>query len=67
MIRAETLVKHEAATGRTARWMTGVKPMRFRGFDNSAQESMGAVELDRLIKGYRVMRMARAATGAAGF
>eukprot|EP00959_Pyramimonas_sp_CCMP1952_P313544 6562897-Pyramimonas_sp.AAC.1 len=41
--------------------------MRFRGFDNSVQGSIGAVELDWLIKGYQVTFVVHAVPGAAGF
>eukprot|EP00959_Pyramimonas_sp_CCMP1952_P265338 5548263-Pyramimonas_sp.AAC.1 len=30
LIGEETLTKHEAATGRQARWLKDAKPMRFR-------------------------------------
>ena len=58
---------HEAATGTRARWLRDVKPMRFRGFDNSVQESAGAVELDWVIKNYIVTFVVYVVPGSAGF
>ncbi|CAK0804773.1 unnamed protein product [Prorocentrum cordatum] len=37
--------KREAATGQEAMWLKDVRPMRFRGFDDGVQVSIGAVEL----------------------
>ncbi|CAK0911130.1 unnamed protein product, partial [Prorocentrum cordatum] len=54
LIGEETLMKHEAATGKKAKWLKDVRPMRFRGLDNGVQESIGAVELDWAIKNYIV-------------
>ena len=64
-IGEETMVRHETATGRKARWLKDLKPMRFRGFDGSAQESIGAIELDWPAKSCRATSAARAAPGAA--
>ncbi|CAK0868212.1 unnamed protein product [Prorocentrum cordatum] len=67
LIGAETLMKHEAATGQKARWLKDAKQMRFRGFDNSVQESIGAVELDWTVKGYTVTFVVHVVQGPAGF
>ncbi|CAK0792131.1 unnamed protein product, partial [Prorocentrum cordatum] len=67
LIGEETLTKHEAATGKQARWLKDAKPMRFRGFDNSVQESVGAVELDWEIKNFIVTFVVYVVPGSAGF
>ncbi|CAK0862474.1 unnamed protein product [Prorocentrum cordatum] len=67
LIGEETLTKHEAATGKKARWLKDAKPMRFRGFDNSVQESVGAVELDWEIKNFIVTFVVYVVPGSAGF
>ena len=67
LIGEESLTRHEAATGKKARWLKDVKPMRFRGFDNSVQQSIGAVELDWTIKDYLVTFVVYVVPGSAGF
>ena len=46
--------------------MDDVTPMRFRGFDNSVQHSIGAVELEWAIDKHRVAFVAHVVPGNAG-
>lgn len=41
-----TLKRHEEATSKKVQWKTGVPPVRFKGFDDNVQTSVGAVELE---------------------
>ena len=50
LIGLETLNRHEQAMGRKVSWVKDAKRQRFRGFDDSLQESMGAVELPWRLK-----------------
>lgn len=46
LIGEKTLRKHDEVTGHKAQWKLGLMPVRFKGFDDNVQTSIGAVELE---------------------
>ena len=66
-VGAEMPLRHEYATSRKAWWLQDVKPTWFWGVDNSAQGSIGAAELDWLVKGHLVTFVVYVVPGVAVF
>ena len=46
LIGRSALKRHVEASGKEPRWVSNVRPVRFRGFDDSTQLSQGAVDLE---------------------
>ena len=46
-VRRSALKRNVDVSGKEPRWLSNVRPVKFRGFDDSTQHSQGAVELGR--------------------
>ena len=46
LIGQSALRRHVEASGKEPRWLSDVRPVKFRGFDDSTQHSQEAVELE---------------------
>ena len=46
LIGESALRRHVVVSRKEPRWLSDVRPVKFRGFDDSTQHSQGAVELE---------------------
>ena len=66
LIGRSALRPHVEASGKELRWISEVRPVRFRGFDDSVQLSQGAVELEWDLGGETVRFVAHVVPGNSG-